>query len=222
MESRGQSLATRRQAVAPGGPKLARRGCYLAFSRRFIHVWSQLTREGLHEPFSVLNYTSTAWEKRTRSSNVPARCLQCTARPRSGSSRACPRHHCATEFHMRACEQHRSAGCGNHPDPFHSPFSFRCREAQKLWRAEDMQQRTLDSARVLWNRFVEKNRRDVEERAEQLKSIGNISALVAGFAVVAFLEFQVAWESIPEALEAVFGFTTALVVRRRGCTCSRT
>ena len=68
---------------------------------------------------------------------------------------------------------------------------------------------------MLWNRFVEKNRRDVEERAEQLKSIGNIAALVAGFAVVAFFEFQADWVAIPVALECVFGFTTALVVRAR-------
>jgi hypothetical protein len=59
---------------------------------------------------------------------------------------------------------------------------------------------------------VEKNRRDVEERAEQLKSIGNLSALLAGFAVVSFLEFSVNWESIELVLEICFGFTTALVV----------
>jgi calcium release-activated calcium channel protein 1 len=76
-----------------------------------------------------------------------------------------------------------------------------------------LQQRVLDNARVLWNRFVEKNRRDVEERAEQLKSIGNMAALVAGFAVVAFLEFQAEWAELSTALAAAFGFSTALVVR---------
>jgi Mediator of CRAC channel activity len=88
-------------------------------------------------------------------------------------------------------------------------------EHQKLWRAADLHQRTLDNARALWARFVEKNRRDVEERAEQLKSIGNIAALVSGFAVVAFFEFQADWKAVSQALEVIFGFTTALVVRER-------
>jgi calcium release-activated calcium channel protein 1 len=70
----------------------------------------------------------------------------------------------------------------------------------------------LDNARVLWSRFVERNRRDVEERAEQLKSIGNIAALVAGFAVVAFLEFQAEWSKLNTTLAAAFGLSTALVV----------
>lgn len=58
---------------------------------------------------------------------------------------------------------------------------------------------------------MEKNRRDVEERAEQLKSIGNMAALVAGFAVVAFLEFSA--DTDRRALKIMFGLTTALVVR---------
>lgn len=77
-----------------------------------------------------------------------------------------------------------------------------------------MEQRSLENARVLWGRFMEKNRRDVEERAEQLKSIGNMAALVAGFAVVAFLEFSA--DTDTKALEIMFGLTTALVVRPRG------
>lgn len=64
---------------------------------------------------------------------------------------------------------------------------------------------------MLWDRFMEKNRRDVEERAEQLKSIGNMAALIAGFAVVAFLEFSA--DTNTKALEIMFGLTTALVVR---------
>lgn len=55
----------------------------------------------------------------------------------------------------------------------------------------------------------------MQERAEQLKSIGNMAALVAGFAVVAFLEFSPPkpWEEFSDALTMAFGFTTALVVR---------
>lgn len=60
---------------------------------------------------------------------------------------------------------------------------------------------------------MEKNRRDVEERAEQLKSLGNLAALVAGFAVVAFLEFgdDEGFKRNP-ALTLCFGITAALVV----------
>jgi hypothetical protein len=51
-----------------------------------------------------------------------------------------------------------------------------------------MEQRALDNARQLWLRFVEKNRRDVEERAEQLKGFSNLAALVAGFVMISYLQ----------------------------------
>lgn len=62
------------------------------------------------------------------------------------------------------------------------------RDEERRWRAEDLEQRALDNARVLWARFVEKNRRDVEERAEQLKGISNLAALVAGFVMISYLQ----------------------------------
>ena len=40
-------------------------------------------------------------------------------------------------------------------------------------------------------RFVEKNRRDVEEKSEQLKAVSNLAALFAGFGVVCLTQFQV-------------------------------
>lgn len=43
---------------------------------------------------------------------------------------------------------------------------------------------------MLWARFVEKNRRDVEERAEQLKGFSNLAALVAGFVMISYLQVQ--------------------------------
>ena len=52
-----------------------------------------------------------------------------------------------------------------------------------------MAQRNVDNARVLWARNREKNRREVEERSEQLRSMENLTALVAGFAVISFFEF---------------------------------
>ena len=54
---------------------------------------------------------------------------------------------------------------------------------QKTWSSAQ-----LDNARVLWARFVEKNRRDVEERAEQLKGFSNLAALVAGFVMISYLQ----------------------------------
>ena len=86
------------------------------------------------------------------------------------------------------------------------------------WRKSDVKQRTLDNARVVWNRYVEKNRRDVEEKSEQLKSISNLSALIAGFAVVSLVElnFTNDFEKLPthvsEWLISVYAASTALVV----------
>ena len=64
------------------------------------------------------------------------------------------------------------------------------RDEERRWRAEDLEQRALDNARVLWARFVEKNRRDVEERAEQLKGFSNLAALVAGFVMISYLQVR--------------------------------
>ncbi len=72
-----------------------------------------------------------------------------------------------------------------------------CREEERRWRAEDLEQRALDNARQLWARFVEKNRRDVEERAEQLKGISNLAALVAGFVMISYLQVRDPELSLP-------------------------
>ena len=86
------------------------------------------------------------------------------------------------------------------------------REQNLNWRKSDVQQRTLDNARVIWNRHVEKNRRDVEEKSEQLKSISNLSALIAGFAVVALVELDFNRDDVSEWLIALYAGSTALVV----------
>lgn len=62
------------------------------------------------------------------------------------------------------------------------------RDEVRVWRAEDIEQRVLNNAFMLWERYAESNRRFVEERAEQLKSFANLAALIAGFAIVAFLQ----------------------------------
>ncbi len=63
-----------------------------------------------------------------------------------------------------------------------------CREEVQRWRTEDIEQKVLGNAVVLWERYAEQNRRFVEERSEQLKSFANLAALITGFAIVAFLQ----------------------------------
>lgn len=87
---------------------------------------------------------------------------------------------------------------------------FRARELQ--WRNEDIQQRHLENARWIWYKYVEKNRRDVEEKAEQLKAISSLSALIAGFAVVALVELEFEPEDNPETLIALYAVSTAITV----------
>jgi calcium release-activated calcium channel protein 1 len=91
------------------------------------------------------------------------------------------------------------------------------RQENRKWRREDVEQRVLENARWVWLRYAEKNRRDVEEKSEQLKSISNLSALIAGFAVVAFVELQFSDPAenpthVHELLIVAYALTTALVV----------
>jgi len=57
-------------------------------------------------------------------------------------------------------------------------------------------------------------RRDVEEKSEQLKAISTLAALIAGFALTAFLQFN--WDQAfadrSGALLPLFGVTMALAV----------
>mmetsp|Transcript_43813 Transcript_43813/g.78298 ORF Transcript_43813/g.78298 Transcript_43813/m.78298 type:complete len:384 (-) Transcript_43813:112-1263(-) len=85
-------------------------------------------------------------------------------------------------------------------------------KTQREWHSYDVRQRALDNGRVLWQRFVEKNRRAVEERSEQLKSISDLSALIAGFSVIGFLEFQFDPLEHDQFVVGFFGFFTALTV----------
>ena len=91
------------------------------------------------------------------------------------------------------------------------------RQENRKWRREDIEQRVLENARWVWLRYAEKNRRDVEEKSEQLKSISNLSALLGGFAVVAFVELQfsdpeVKPSHVSEILITAYAGTTALTV----------
>lgn len=55
--------------------------------------------------------------------------------------------------------------------------------------------------------------RSVDEKAQQLKAISHLSALIAGFAMVVIVEIQID-DDLNPVLLCIFGFTTATVV---GC-----
>ena len=96
------------------------------------------------------------------------------------------------------------------------------RQENKRWRKQDMEQRVLENARWIWTRNVEKNRRDVEEKSEQLKSLSNLAALIAGFALASITQvsyFQSEYiPPIPEPLIGAYAATTAVTVGARGTT----
>jgi calcium release-activated calcium channel protein 1 len=88
---------------------------------------------------------------------------------------------------------------------------------QQQWREQDLLQRHLDNARVLWARAVEKNRRDVEEKSEQLKAVSALAALIAGFSLSAFLQFDFGtFVDSSGVMFPLFGGTMALTVGGRG------
>ena len=60
---------------------------------------------------------------------------------------------------------------------------------------------------------MEKNRRDVEERTEQLKVVSQVAALLAGFAVIGLAEFEIEEDVRDrEWLITLFGVTTGVIV----------
>ena len=60
-------------------------------------------------------------------------------------------------------------------------------------------------------RFVEKNRRDVEEKSEQLKAISNLAALFAGFAVVTLTQFNFNYTDNPIVSSDLTPFSAAVL-----------
>jgi calcium release-activated calcium channel protein 1 len=90
------------------------------------------------------------------------------------------------------------------------------RDENRKWRRQDVEQRVLENARWIWGRYVEKNRRDVEEKGEQLRTTSNLSALISGFAVVALVELQFSDPTTTpnqsETLIAAYACTTAITV----------
>ncbi|GJP56076.1 hypothetical protein CLOM_g15139 [Closterium sp. NIES-68] len=74
-----------------------------------------------------------------------------------------------------------------------------CRQRLRKWHQEDIDQMNLENSRVLWLRFLEKNRRDVEEKTEQLKAISSISALFGLCATVTLTQLSLDKEGEPSA-----------------------
>ncbi|EFJ44464.1 hypothetical protein VOLCADRAFT_121327 [Volvox carteri f. nagariensis] len=85
------------------------------------------------------------------------------------------------------------------------------RQLLRQWRAYNVEQQLLNNCRALWDRYTQKNRRDVEEAVEMLKCLAQLGALTAGFAVSAFYDFQYTASSDNPVLP-FFGLATALTV----------
>lgn len=70
---------------------------------------------------------------------------------------------------------------------------------------------------MLWGRILERNRRDVEEKSEQLKAISTLAALISGFALTAFLQFDFGgYQDRTGVALPLFGISMALTVRQHG------
>nr|ADE77601.1 unknown [Picea sitchensis] len=86
-----------------------------------------------------------------------------------------------------------------------------CFQAELRWREEDMKQRKVGNSRYLWNRFSERNRRDVEEKSEQLRSISWLSGLVTSFTMTSPIEFTFISQSISIAKLTSYAIFAAIV-----------
>eukprot|EP00903_Cladosiphon_okamuranus_P011920 g11196.t1 len=86
-------------------------------------------------------------------------------------------------------------------------WNIKCREEDMEFRRRELQWRKEE----VWWRGVNDKKREVEEKAKQLEQVASLSALIAGFALVAMVEVN-----IPSDVNAVllifFGSTAASVV----------
>ena len=74
------------------------------------------------------------------------------------------------------------------------------------WREEDMKQRRIDNLHLM----LGQKDRLVDLRSRNLKGISNLSALLAGFTIVMFVELQVPTDC-PDALVVAYGACSAVV-----------
>ena len=80
---------------------------------------------------------------------------------------------------------------------------------QKQWREEDIAHR--NKVNEVRRREVDNVRRAVDEKAQQLKSISHLSALIAGFSMVCMVEVQIAPQTT-KLLIYLFASASTLVV----------
>ena len=80
------------------------------------------------------------------------------------------------------------------------------------WRVQDLEQRDLDNIRHVWDRHIEHNKMHVEERAEQLRSVSNLSDLNAGYSKVAIVENKFNPADVQEVLITFYATLTSAFI----------
>ena len=88
-----------------------------------------------------------------------------------------------------------------------------CRDLARQLRAYEFEQALLENVRSLWRRYQEKNAREVDEMQEKLRSLGTLTALLAGFSVTAFFSFGFDERSTPTPSTMFYALFTATTVR---------
>eukprot|EP00249_Psilotum_nudum_P006406 c19726_g1_i1 orf=63-1034(+) len=84
-------------------------------------------------------------------------------------------------------------------------------DARRRYRDEDIRQRRVENSRYLWSRFVELNRRDVEEKSEQLRSLSWLTGLITSFTMTSPVEFNYGSQYISIARLTAYAVCTAIV-----------
>lgn len=82
-------------------------------------------------------------------------------------------------------------------------------ELNRRRRDDDIRQRRVDNSRYLWGRFTELNRRDVEEKSEQLRSFCWMTALITSFTFTVPVEFNFGF--VPTARLVAYAICAAIV-----------
>ena len=81
------------------------------------------------------------------------------------------------------------------------------RKREQKWREQDIQWREAEKMVIA----LDQKERVVDLKCKAMKSIANLSALVAGFTIVMFVELQVS-DEVPPSLVAVYALMSALEV----------
>ncbi|KAK9807138.1 hypothetical protein WJX73_009866 [Symbiochloris irregularis] len=107
--------------------------------------------------------------------------------------------------------------------PTHLPVLTPEMGIEGTWRHEDMEQAAVDNAHMLWIHFVERQRNDMDERAEHLRGFSFVSGIVAGFIIASFLQVTFNPLQTSRGLQIAFAVTvglTATLTTSSMATCS--